>query len=109
MKTYKELSAELKSNHANCEAIEKEMDGILPDEIYVAIFDKAHKDKDGKMYAYTTPEMAKETFSSLVEKVVRYVLPPQDQAIKECVNPLDGAEPLDEMQKRFEAEHPKQY
>jgi hypothetical protein len=72
MSKYKELVEKRAANHAICEAIDKELETIQPPELWVVFYKKEH---DTLPTAHTTEADAKEKYSILQEKIVRYVLP----------------------------------
>ena len=72
MNKYKELIEKRAANHAVCEAIDKELEAIQPPEMWIVFYKKEH---DTPPTAHTTEADAKEKYSSLQEKIVRYVLP----------------------------------
>ena len=72
MSRYKELSDKLQANHAVCKSIQAELDTLQPPEMWVVFYKKEH---DAKPTAHPTEAEAKDAWTSLQEKVVRYVLP----------------------------------
>lgn len=68
---YKELKDKLEANHAVCEGLKAELDTMQPPEIWVCYY-------ENKMHApevITSEAEAKTVWPTLVNKIVRYVLP----------------------------------
>jgi hypothetical protein len=74
---YKKLSEKLSANHAICAGIEAELKTMQPPEMWVCFFKDDYKHN---LTAFPTEKEAKEHCAIIVEKVVRYVLPTQEQA-----------------------------
>lgn len=80
MSKYQDLKAKLDSNHAVCESIKSELEKLTPDEVWVCIF---QKERNISPSAFFDEKEARNHCTSIVEKVVHYVLPAEIEQMKE--------------------------
>ena len=79
MSKYKELMEKKAANHAICEQLDEEIKKLNPDEVWVCFY----KEGAYKPEVLPTEKLAMAYNTTIVEKVVRYVLPQETNETKQ--------------------------